>query len=423
MAASRATRQNPAATLRDTARDAPRLFIILDDSFKGNNAAIVEAEKRGMRVSLAVCVRLVFTDSSTADNMTWTQLQQAALRGHGIMAHSMTHANMTTLTPAERAVEFDDCKSTLEAILGVPVENWVYPVSAHNITTDSEGYLRFKRLFAREAGGDQWRHKFWKPHPVLHGRYGWDSARHYTVMNQVIDAAAAAEDIVIYTHTTDGSTSANGSPQTGVTLAEFCEMLDLAMALRMPVVSIDEMGDLPPGPVDPGFEDAANFATNFEVINTVPGAGSAAIVAEPTATGLPGSSVLKITNTDASNKVTVRQRIRLPYTPYPATATNMVFGARIKCDRTSGTGGASLRIILADKDGVLNSSGGRAQVSPTYSTNAWSAAGEVLTAEIAFNVGQASYPRVTYEYRLWDCVGEAWFDNAQMSAPGHDFIA
>ena len=217
-----------------------RLFVILDDASVGQRAALAAAESRGQFLNLAVCTDFVTTGGGV-NHLSWLDIQRAAAHGHGIMAHSKTHRWLTTASDAQIAEEFDYSRAALTRITGVAVRDFVYPSSKHDFRTDSAAARRFRRVFAGQWGGDQWRHKYWIRKPFICGRFGWASSNHGAVINQITAAAAAREDIVIYTHATDGC---NWQTE-GVTAAEFREVLDLALKIQMKVAHIDEFDSEP----------------------------------------------------------------------------------------------------------------------------------------------------------------------------------
>lgn len=412
-------------TSKSTARDyldvpsrvqqgtAARLFLVLDDQFVSHNTAIAEAEKRGQRLNLALSCNWVNGQVEIRnEHMRWPDIRAAALRGHGIMSHSMSHNWMTTRTTEQLVDEFETSKALIESKIGREINTFVYPSSKQDPTTNSAGYLRYKRLFAGDFEGLVWRHKFWKRHPFVHGRYDWGSSNHSTVLAEVTAAAAADEDIVIYTHATDGSDYLTE----GNTLAELQEMLDLALRLGMRVVSIDEMG-YDDFLVDPGFEDSDNFADNFDVTVTSWGENATAeIVTLATAEGLPGSKVLKLSNTqDTTGSIVVTQKTLIPTTVFNVESPFEVFvSGRIKCDRDTGAGGAQFRLVLADVDGTLGTgAGGTAQSTTSYSTNEWSDVGELYNAT-GLLMDKEAWPYFTIQYRITNMTGDAWFDHAQI---------
>lgn len=433
---NRQTRLNPPATLYDTARRAPRMVLIMDGPYSSAAAAMVEAENRSQRLTMAV----IPTSIGTTGFLSTANVIRAHRAGHGIAVMGYSHANATSLSTSALVEEYDKGLKWVSSTTGKPVEqiDHCYSQSSHNDTTDSMFYLRGRRAFAGKWGGDQWRYPFYINHPYSHGRYGWDSDNHRSVLREIEEAAAANEDIVLYTHSTDGS----NLNTTGLTPDELRQGLDLAMRLGMKVVSIDELGDPPQSYLDdPGFEDVDNFAANFEVIVT--GLTSeqyeVGIVTATPPSGLPGTKALRIavlSGAPTTNSVTVRQRRwvsaadwGVPAAVTGGTKADGVLGARVKCNRSSGTGGASVLLRTADYlNDVKTGSGGTAIASPTWTTNSWSGPREVMTVGYSStygrDIGLVNYQQwLIPEYRITNMVGEAWFDHAMLSVGIDDNFA
>lgn len=217
-----------------------RLFLILDDASIGHRAALDAAEKRGQLLNLAVCTDFV-SNGGGVNHLSWLDIENAAKRGHGIMAHSKTHRWLTATSATVMAEEFDYSQSSLSNAAGVRVQDFVYPSSKHDPQTDAAAAGRFRRVFAGRWEGNQWRYKALSRKPFVCGRWGWASSNHTDTLDQIRAAASAQEDIVVYTHATDGS---NWQTE-GVTAAEFNQVLELAMQLGMRVAHIDEFDSMP----------------------------------------------------------------------------------------------------------------------------------------------------------------------------------
>ena len=59
--------------------------------------------------------------------MSWAQLQELVRMGHEVGAHSVSHAELTTIPADAMRHEVRDCKGALEQGLGRPVEFFCYP--------------------------------------------------------------------------------------------------------------------------------------------------------------------------------------------------------------------------------------------------------------------------------------------------------
>ncbi|CAN1507331.1 NodB homology domain containing protein [Mycobacteriaceae bacterium] len=217
-----------------------RLFVILDDASIGQRAALYAAEQRGQLLNLAVCTDFI-TKGGGVKHLSWPDIKNAARRGHGLLAHSKTHRWLTALGDAEVEEEFDYSQAAVSKAAGVRVLDFVYPSSKHDLRTDAAAAGRFRRVFAGRWEGNQWRYKVWSRKPFVCGRWGWASSNHAETLDQIRAAASAQEDIVIYTHATDGS---NWHTE-GVTAPEFNEVLELALQLGMRVARIDEFDSVP----------------------------------------------------------------------------------------------------------------------------------------------------------------------------------
>ena len=434
----RQTRQNPPATLRDTAYRAPRLVLVMDGPYVSVAEAMIEAENRGQRLTLAIAPSAIGTNGFLGTSA----IQRAARAGHGITSMGWTYNDATALSASALAAEYDEGLKWISTTTGKPMNeiDLVYRQSAHNDTTSSLWYLRGRRAFAGPFGPSwwNWRFPFYQNRRFLSGRYGWDSDNHRLTLRQIEEAAAAGEDIVVYVHSVDGS----NLNTMGVTRDEFRQCLDLALRLRMPVVTTDELGDAPDSYLDdPGFEDPDNFATNFSV--TASGLTAeqytAEIVDVTPATGLPGTKALRIAveaGAPSNGTVVVEQRRRIPTTdwaipPFLADINDRneaVFGARVKCNKSSGDGGARITLRTANWLGTTLSGGGQVVSSPTRTTNTWSDVKEMLTTGFSEtydrDIGMITYgQQLIVQYGITNMVGEAWFDHAMLSVGINDNFA
>jgi hypothetical protein len=407
----------PAEFLPPARKSRGRLFIILDDGHLSQLAALDEAEKRGQRLNLAICAGFVIDPS-----MSWNDVRVAAMRGHGIMSHSMTHPLMDATTVPEMVEEFEQSQRIIEAVTGVRVQDWVWPGSRHTIREDSAALGRYRRIFGGIWYGDKWRTPWYRPKPFKCGRFSWASSNHADVLAEVRAANAADEDLIIYTHTCDGTTA--GGLTSGVTLAEFCEVLDLAVSLGISVPHIDQFDSVDPNPlVDPSFEDAVNFGLNFEVRASKP-TFTAGIVSVTPAEGLAGSRALYV-NTKGANStdwVSVRQRLLIPTARFAERGSEGIgamFGARVKTAGIPAAGtnrGAFVRLLTVDEKGVIASN---SKNSLPYIGSDWSEAQEVKLGE-EFTNYSASF---VVEYLVNGFDGEVWFDHAQLSVGTGDNVA
>jgi peptidoglycan/xylan/chitin deacetylase (PgdA/CDA1 family) len=391
-----------------------RLFLVLDDVFVSHNQALVEADRRGQKLNLAVCTN--WLASPGVNHMTWNDVTKAGQRGHGLMSHSKTHAWLPDATDENMVMEFDESRKLIEGVTGIKVKDFVYPSSKHDLRTDSAALGRYRRVFAGKWGDSTWRWSWpdYRNKPFVSGRFDWSSTNHAAVIAEVKRAAAADEDIVIYTHATDGSNFMTE----GVTAAEFTEMLDLALSLGMELPHIDELdGDANPL-VDPSFDDPVNFGANFEVTASK-ATFTAGIVPATPATGLAGSSVLYLNakGSSSADYLYVTQRLLIPATRFREQNLPAVLGARVKTLGTpaGANRGAFISLLTADQNGVLAPN---VKNSTAYTGTDWSAAKIVVTPDYT---NYSAYIIVRYWLNGFD--GEAWFDHAQLSMGLGDQIA
>ncbi len=78
--------------------------------------------------------------------MTWDEVREMASMGIGIGAHTMTHARLARLDPAQQRTEITDSKKLLEDRLGRPVSAFAYPYGS------ARDYTAATMDLVREAG-------------------------------------------------------------------------------------------------------------------------------------------------------------------------------------------------------------------------------------------------------------------------------
>ena len=76
--------------------------------------------------------------------MTWAQIEEMALGGMSIQAHSLDHSDLTKVSPAELKRQLAGPKQLLEERLGQPVRFLAYPAGKYNraviVATHAAGY-------------------------------------------------------------------------------------------------------------------------------------------------------------------------------------------------------------------------------------------------------------------------------------------
>lgn len=86
------------------------------------------------------------------DYMTVTQIKDLAQNGNEIASHSITHSDLTTVTPTQLTQEMANSKATLESQIGVPIHNFAYPYGAYNGVTIAEGLKSYDSQRTVNAG-------------------------------------------------------------------------------------------------------------------------------------------------------------------------------------------------------------------------------------------------------------------------------
>lgn len=270
--------------------------------------------------------------------MTSADMVAAAARGHEFANHSKQHVGMTGMTPADRATEYANAKSVLDGILGAgKVTSFVYPQNSNNVVTDRENFLRFDRVFTGANAS------FIRPttdrNMFLKGRWGWNSTNHQATLGLIRTIAASGSIIALYTHTIDGTDSAQG-----VTLLEFKELVDLATTLGIPFLTASEAFPADHAIPDGGFENAT-LSDNWNI--TVNGDGSAASVTDTADAGYPGVRSLKMVNGGASaTQQVITSKITIPLLN---PAIEHSFSCRFRQTVTSGAGGTQLTLRQYDQ--------------------------------------------------------------------------
>jgi peptidoglycan/xylan/chitin deacetylase (PgdA/CDA1 family) len=96
-------------------------------------------------------------------------LKALAEAGVEIGAHSMTHADLTTLSYADCLQELSESSRSLEEITGRPVRTFAYPYGRHNeLVLKAARECGFRAALAEEDGGSELlalkREPIWRPH-------------------------------------------------------------------------------------------------------------------------------------------------------------------------------------------------------------------------------------------------------------------
>lgn len=269
----------------------------------------------------------------TAGYMTSAQVAALSSAGHEIGAHGKTHTDVTGLSTANRVIQYDTSKTTIEGWTGTTITSWAYPYGTRSAGTDSELYLRYDRvrgvtgsttlpfIYTVDERGD-----------YLIGALSWDgtASQHDILLNAIRLAARAPVIVVVYGHDIDAASS--------TTTAQMTESMNLCRTLSVPCLTLAEA--FPGGNLlrNPGFEDAALN----DWVSDITGNGTASVVADTPADGYPGSYSLKLSCSDTASTVYVRQAIPV----YPSESYQLAGRYRV----ASLSGAGSVTAIIRERD-------------------------------------------------------------------------
>src|ERR1039457_1286745 len=106
----------------------PLVTFVLDD---GNDTDYLLAKKIFAEQGAVACSAITTDVISTPYHMTPAQIRALQEAGWEIMAHSVTHPNLNSLSLAELDDELSRSKTVLEK-LGLTIHNVVYPFNKNN---------------------------------------------------------------------------------------------------------------------------------------------------------------------------------------------------------------------------------------------------------------------------------------------------
>lgn len=115
-----------------TAFQRPLLSLTFDDGFATNSSIVVpKLQQYSMTGTFYLAPGLL----DTAGYLTSAEVSALAAAGMEIGAHTMTHRDLTTLTPSARLAELTDSKARLEALIGQPVTAFASPFGSYDPPT------------------------------------------------------------------------------------------------------------------------------------------------------------------------------------------------------------------------------------------------------------------------------------------------
>jgi peptidoglycan/xylan/chitin deacetylase (PgdA/CDA1 family) len=127
----------------------------------------------------------------TAPLMDWEQIRQLVAWGFSIGSHTVTHPELSQLSPADARYEIEHSRHILEERLGQPIPIFCYPFGEWNETT----YRLVRDAGYRAACNDTWRHEH-RPFALarVDGRYLARLVGHVAPEVSAYDYLAAAAE-------------------------------------------------------------------------------------------------------------------------------------------------------------------------------------------------------------------------------------
>ena len=293
--------------------------ISVDDAYSGMRTFAALLEARGQRATFCITPDLMNSGATRIVNQDILDFHAA---GHEIAAHSKTHANLTSITPAQAVVELEYPKLWLEDLIGSPVTTWAYPFgswsSGRNETTDSYVYPLYDRVLDTNVYTHNSIWPRWTEPPALIQRTAWTEANQQQALAMVKKAADSPVISSLFFH--DIGTPVNP------TMEQVVELLDYALALGVPLLTVREAFGGFHYLTNPSFEDGFSGWRRFIV-----GGGALDVVAAPPDAGITGTQVLRITAPASTGGAYVSQQIPVqPGRTYRASGRGRVVSGVIR---------------------------------------------------------------------------------------------
>jgi peptidoglycan/xylan/chitin deacetylase (PgdA/CDA1 family) len=269
-----------------------------DDGYDDHFTEVaVRADDLAQRHTFCVTTDLL----NGAGRLTSSQVAELYSRGHEIADHSKDHADLTTLSVAQRVSNYSASLAALEAIVGTGnVTTYVYPFGARTSTTDAELFLRYRRVrgigqLASTGSYPPWLVTAPERNDFLVGALSWGTVGQPNVLGAIRLAAQAPVIVVIYGHEIG----------TDPPLADLIEAMNLCSTLNVPCLTLAEA--FPGGNLlrDSGFE--SGDLTQWPA--TVSSGGAATVVTDTPVTGFAGSKSLRLTGTADTSVAYVSQLV------------------------------------------------------------------------------------------------------------------
>lgn len=291
--------------------------ISIDDAYSAMRTLAALMEERGQRGTFCITPDLMNGAGKIVDQ----DVLNFHAAGHEIAAHSKTHANMTTIPPAQAVVELEYPKAYLENLLGEPVTTWAYPFgtssSGRNATTDAYVYPLYDRVLDTNSTSHNSLWPRWVEPPALIQRTAWTENNQSQALEMVKKAADSPVIASLFFHNI-------GTP-VNPTMAQLVELLDYAAALGVPLITSREAFGGFHALVNPSFEDDLRGWRSFPV-----GGGTVAAQTAAVDAGVTGSKVLRITAPAGTGGGYVSQQVPVqPGRTYRASGRGRVVSGTI----------------------------------------------------------------------------------------------
>ena len=295
--------------------------ISVDDAYSAMRTFAALLEGRGQRATFCITPDLM-NDATGATKITNQDILDFHAAGHEIAAHSKTHANLTSIAPAQAVVELEYPKRWLEGIIGSPVTTWTYPFgsgkSGRNATTDSYVYPLYDRVLDTNLYNHNSIWPRWTEPPALIQRTAWTETNQEQALAMVKKAADSPVISSLFFH--------NIGTAVNPTLAQVVELLDYALALGVPLLTVRESFGGFHYLTNSSFEDGFSGWRKFIV-----GGGALEVVAAPPDAGMTGTKVLRITAPASTGGAYVSQQIPVqPGKTYRASGRGRVVSGVIR---------------------------------------------------------------------------------------------
>ncbi|MET3949705.1 polysaccharide deacetylase family protein [Arthrobacter sp. UYEF36] len=292
--------------LTDTGRGA--VVLTMDDGYSAMRTVAGWMNARGQKGTFCITPDLM-NDATGVTKIRDADILALAASGHEIAAHSKTHANMTSLSSAQRAVEYDYPKTYLENLLGAgKVTTWTYPFGTgsggRNLACDQQLYLRYDRwLDTAMTTNSVIYPRYSDAPPMLINRTAWNEKNQQQILTMVRRAASSAIIVPIFFHNLD--TVVNP------TTANVLEMLDLCQSLGIPLITVSEAFPNPRSLLNAGFEGGLDgvYPAGWHGFTATNGAYS--VVTDTPASEYQGTKALELSTTDNTGFAYIRQQVQV----------------------------------------------------------------------------------------------------------------